>query len=65
MDRSWLGRRLDYNAVGELVSIGRKHRISPSGEGGELSSPELASPFQKRQDTRIENEEGMTRNSWM
>ncbi len=47
MDRSWLGRRLDDKAVDELVSIGRNHRISPSGEGGEIETTVLDAPFFK------------------
>jgi len=49
LDGSWLGRKLDSTAVSELISLSKKHRFSPIGEGGEFETFVLDCPlFNKR-----------------
>ncbi|MEM7814672.1 MAG: TIGR00289 family protein [Candidatus Aenigmatarchaeota archaeon] len=48
-DESWLGRRIDEEAVKEILELKEKFGISPSGEGGEYESLVLDCPlFKKR-----------------
>ncbi len=43
----WLGRELNKKTIDELISIGKKHGINPSGEGGEYETLVLDAPFFK------------------
>jgi diphthine-ammonia ligase len=38
LDESWLGREIDRPAFAELCELGERHRLSVSGEGGELET---------------------------
>lgn len=38
LDHTWLGRRMDENAVHELYALEKRHGVSPIGEGGEFES---------------------------
>lgn len=38
LDESWLGREIDSATLEELCELGRRHRLSVSGEGGELET---------------------------
>lgn len=44
LDRDWLGRRLDADAVDELVALEDSHGLHPGGEGGEYESLVLDAP---------------------
>ncbi len=45
----WLGRTIDGEAISELGVLRVKHKINPSGEGGEYETTVLDAPyFQKR-----------------
>jgi len=44
-DESWLGRILDRKMIDELMELGRKYEINPSGEGGEIETTVLDAPF--------------------
>jgi diphthine-ammonia ligase len=48
LDDSWLGRRLDRQAVRELSGLSDSFGISPSGEGGEIETTVLFAPFFSR-----------------
>lgn len=38
LDENWLGRRLDYEALGELKELHRKYKVNVGGEGGEYET---------------------------
>ncbi len=46
LDGSWLGRRLDEEALRDLLELEKKHGVSITGEGGEYESLTLDSPLQ-------------------
>ncbi len=46
-DESWLGRRIDEKALGELVELHRKYKIHVAGEGGEFETFVRDAPFFK------------------
>ena len=46
-DESWLGRRLDHEALDDLRILRRKYGISVMGEGGEYESMTLDSPMHR------------------
>ncbi len=50
LDEGWLGREIDHQAFQELCVIGDEHRLSVSGEGGEIETfvtdgPTFAKPI--------------------
>jgi ABC transporter with metal-binding/Fe-S-binding domain ATP-binding protein len=45
LDKSWLGKKLDYNAIGELKLLNEKFGIDVCGEGGEYESLVLDAPW--------------------
>jgi ABC transporter with metal-binding/Fe-S-binding domain ATP-binding protein len=45
LDVSWLGRKIDKNALAELVQLNKKFGISVNGEGGEYESFVLNCPL--------------------
>jgi diphthine-ammonia ligase len=48
-DREWLGRKLDEDAVADLMELNRRYGISLVGEGGEYETLVLDGPiFKKR-----------------
>jgi len=47
-DESWLGRVIDRAAIDELRTFDRTHRISLTGEGGELETFVFDAPFFSR-----------------
>ncbi len=53
LDESWLGRRLDAKAIGELKALNEKYGTNPAGEGGEYESLVIDCPmFKKKIDIR-------------
>ena len=44
LDERWLGRRIDPEAIDDLVALWRKRRINVSGEGGEFETIVLDGP---------------------
>jgi diphthine-ammonia ligase len=56
-EASWLGREIDQRTLEELRKIASKHRITLTGEGGELETFVLDAPFFSR---RIEIEQAST-----
>ncbi|MBO8181349.1 MAG: TIGR00289 family protein [Archaeoglobus sp.] len=48
LDESWLGRKVDENAIEDLKKIKEKHRIHSAGEGGEFETLVLDAPFFRR-----------------
>jgi uncharacterized protein (TIGR00290 family) len=38
LDENWLGRKLDAQALAELVEFSKKYGINPAGEGGEYET---------------------------
>jgi len=47
LGEDWLGRRLDEQAVEELLSLSKKFGFNPAGEGGEYETLVLNAPFFK------------------
>jgi len=45
LDQRWLGRRLDRDALKDLMELNRKYGISMIGEGGEYETLVLDAPF--------------------
>jgi len=45
LDRSWLGRRLDRQALNDLIELNRRYGISIIGEGGEYETLVLDAPY--------------------
>jgi len=49
LDKSWLGRKIDYNTLKELKELNKKYGLSLVGEGGEFETIVLNGPiFKKR-----------------
>jgi diphthine-ammonia ligase len=48
LDRGWLGRTIDQEALEDLVELNRKFQISIVGEGGEYETLVLDAPFFKK-----------------
>jgi ABC transporter with metal-binding/Fe-S-binding domain ATP-binding protein len=48
LTKKWLGRKLDEAAIGELVELEKKHKLSIVGEGGEFDTKVLDCPLFKR-----------------
>jgi len=48
LDQRWLGRRLDWDALNDLVELNRKYGVSIMGEGGEYETLVLDAPFFKK-----------------
>jgi len=51
LDESWLGRRLDADALAELVELNEQYGVHPLGEGGEFETlvtdgPHMARPIE-------------------
>ncbi|WP_010477331.1 diphthine--ammonia ligase [Thermococcus zilligii] len=45
LDESWLGRRIDEKALGELIRLNEKYGIHIAGEGGEFETFVRDAPF--------------------
>jgi diphthine-ammonia ligase len=45
LGEEWLGREVDRAALGELVTLARRYRMNPAGEGGEYETLVLDAPF--------------------
>ena len=45
LGEAWLGRELDRAALEELVTLARRYRMNPAGEGGEYETLVLDAPF--------------------
>ncbi len=45
LDRSWLGRRLDRQALNDLIELNKRYGISLIGEGGEYETLVLDAPY--------------------
>ncbi|VVB60653.1 Diphthamide synthase [uncultured archaeon] len=45
LDEKWLGRKIDKNAVKELIEISKKNKINIAGEGGEFETFVLDCPL--------------------
>jgi diphthine-ammonia ligase len=64
LDAGWLGREVDQAAFQELCDLGVKHRLSVSGEGGELETfvtdgPNFSRPIRiERSDKSISRDSG-------
>jgi ABC transporter with metal-binding/Fe-S-binding domain ATP-binding protein len=53
LDKSWLGRRIDKKAAGELAELAERYGINVCGEGGEYESLVVDAPwFRKRLEIR-------------
>lgn len=55
-DESWLGRKLDEEALGDLIKLNQKYKINLSGEGGEYESLVLDAPFFRKRIEPVEVE---------
>ncbi len=48
LERKWLGRTIDYQAIDELVALGRRFKFHVGLEGGEGETLVLDAPFFKK-----------------
>jgi len=48
LDESWLGRRLDADALDELVALNDEYGVHPLGEGGEFETIVTDAPHMRR-----------------
>lgn len=48
LDRGWLGRLIDKEAIDKLVELNKKYELSIIGEGGEYETLVLDAPYFKR-----------------
>lgn len=48
LERKWLGRKMDENALHELYALEKKHGLSSIGEGGEFESFVVDAPLFKK-----------------
>jgi len=63
LDKSWLGRIIDEKTISELVLMRDKHRISPTGEGGEIETTVLDAPFFRKKIEVIDSQIAWDKNS--
>lgn len=56
LDARWIGRRIDGDAVAELMELNRRYGISPIGEGGEYETLVVNSKFFKKRIRILEAE---------
>ncbi len=62
-DEKWLGRKIDYEAIRELLELNRLYEISVVGEGGEYESLVLDAPFFKKKIEIVEAEKSWENHS--
>ena len=55
IDSSWINRKLDHNAIDDLISLKSKYGINIDGEGGEFETTVLSSPWFSPLDWDVEN----------
>jgi ABC transporter with metal-binding/Fe-S-binding domain ATP-binding protein len=55
-DEGWLGRKLDEEALQDLIKLNQKYMINLSGEGGEYESLVLDAPFFRKRIEVLETE---------
>jgi ABC transporter with metal-binding/Fe-S-binding domain ATP-binding protein len=48
LDKSWLGKLIDYNCIKKLISIEDKYKINIAGEGGEYETLTIDGPIYKK-----------------
>jgi len=48
LDKSWLGKLIDYNCIKNLISIENKYKINIAGEGGEYETLTIDGPIYKK-----------------
>jgi diphthine-ammonia ligase len=48
LDKSWLGKFIDYDFIKNLISIEKKYKINIAGEGGEYETLTIDGPIFKR-----------------
>ena len=48
LGKDWIGRKLDKKMIKELVTLNKKYKINPAGEGGEAETFVLNSPLFKK-----------------
>jgi len=66
LDESWLGRRLDADALDELVALNERYGVHPLGEGGEFETlvtdgPHMDRPIELEYETVWEGTRGHIR----
>ena len=66
LDESWLGRRLDADALAELVALNEAHGVHVLGEGGEFETlvtdgPHMSRPLKLAYETAWEGTRGHIR----
>ena len=48
LDEKWLGKKIDNNVINELAILEKKYQMNPAGEGGEIETTVLDTPFFKK-----------------
>jgi diphthine-ammonia ligase len=47
-DKTWLGKQINEDLIGQLVILSNEYSLSPSGEGGEIETTVLDAPLFKK-----------------
>jgi diphthine-ammonia ligase len=47
-DKTWLGKQINEDLIGQLVTLSNEYSLSPSGEGGEIETTVLDAPLFKK-----------------
>ena len=55
-DESWLGRKLDYDTLDELLKLSKKYGVNLVGEGGEYETLVINGPIFKKKIEILESE---------
>lgn len=48
LDKEWLGKPIDEKIIKKLIELQEKYEINPAGEGGEIETTVLDTPFFKK-----------------
>jgi diphthine-ammonia ligase len=72
LDESWLGRRLDADALADLLELRDRYGVHPLGEGGEFETlvtdgPHMDRPIELEYDTEFDGTRGRIRvtDAWL
>jgi diphthine-ammonia ligase len=62
-DESWLGKRIDRDAINSLIKFADEWKINPAGEGGEIETTVLDAPFFRKKIVIKKAEKDYSKNS--
>ncbi len=56
LDKDWLGKQIDEEIIQKLIRLQEKYEINPAGEGGEIETTVLDTPFFKKRIKIVDSE---------